>query len=60
MGLDQLSVVGADLKVHGLEKIRIADASIMPKIPGGQTAAPVVMIAEKAANFILKTTAVSV
>ncbi len=53
MGTDDHSVVGADLKVHGLNRIRVVDASIMPKIPGGQTGAPVVMIAEKAADLLL-------
>ena len=50
---DITAVVGADLRVHGLNRVRVADASVMPRIPGGQTAAPVVMIAEKAATFIL-------
>ena len=46
------SVVDSHLRVHGVQGLRIVDASVIPKIPGGQTAAPVVMIAEKAAEFI--------
>jgi choline dehydrogenase-like flavoprotein len=53
MGTDKDSVVGADLKVHGLSNVRVIDASVMPKIPGGQTGAPTVMIAEKGADFVL-------
>lgn len=45
--------MGADLKVHGLSNVRVIDASVMPKIPGGQTGAPTVMIAEKGADFVL-------
>jgi choline dehydrogenase len=53
MGIDPLAVVDAQLRVHGLEGLRIVDASVMPTLPGGNTAIPVAMIAEKAADLIL-------
>lgn len=52
MGSGPAAVVDAALRVHGLDALRVADASIMPSIVGGNTNAPVVMIAEKAADMI--------
>ena len=50
---DAMAVVDAKLRVHGIEGLRVADASIMPNITSGNTAAPTMMIAEQAAAFIL-------
>ncbi len=54
MGLDLESVVDQRLKVRGVVGLRVVDASVMPKIIRGNTQAPVMMIAERAAEFILK------
>jgi choline dehydrogenase-like flavoprotein len=52
MGAGALDVVDAQLRVHGIEGLRVADASIMPAIVGGNTNAPVIMIGEKAADLV--------
>jgi choline dehydrogenase len=52
MSKDPQAVVDAKLRVHGIERLRVVDASIMPRVPAGNTNAPVIMIAEKAADVI--------
>lgn len=53
MGRDTMSVVDQHLRVYGIEKLRIADASIMPRITVGNTMAPCVVIGERAADLVL-------
>ena len=48
-----MAVVDAKLRVHGVAGLRVADASIMPTITSGNTNAPVIMVAERAAELIL-------
>lgn len=51
-GLDEMSVVDSNLKVYGVERLRIADGSIMPRITTGNTMAPCMVIGERAADII--------
>ena len=54
MGREVDAVVDPQLKVYGIDGLRIADASIMPQVPGGNTNAPSIMIGEKCAAMILQ------
>ena len=53
MGVDDMSVVDQDLKVKGIENLRVIDASIIPEIPSANLNAPTLMIAEKGSDYIL-------
>ena len=53
MGIDKMAVVDQNLKIYGLQNIRVVDASVMPEIPSANLNAPTLMIAEKASDAIL-------
>jgi choline dehydrogenase-like flavoprotein len=55
MGNDELAVVDQRLRVHGLDGLRVIDASIMPTLISGNTQAPSIMIGEKGAALVLET-----
>jgi choline dehydrogenase len=53
MGQDAMATVDDRLRVHGVDALRVIDASVMPRIPSGNTNAPTIVIAEKGAEFVL-------
>ena len=52
MGIDDMAVVDPMTRVHGVARLRVVDASIMPSIPSGNINAPSMRVGEKAADFI--------
>ena len=55
MGSDPTAVVDTRLRVRGVEGLRVVDASVMPQLPNGNTCATVLAIAERAAEWMLRT-----
>ena len=53
MGVGDAAVVDPDLRVRGVDGIRVVDASVMPAVPRGNTNAPTIMIAEKASDLLV-------
>ena len=53
MGVDEMAVVDENLKVKGIQNLRVVDASVMPEIPSANLNAPTLMIAEKASDLII-------
>jgi choline dehydrogenase-like flavoprotein len=56
MGRDDAAPLDSELRVRGVENLRVVDASVMPSLPSGNTNAPVIMIAERASALILDET----
>jgi choline dehydrogenase len=50
---DPMAVVDSTLRVHGVDRLRVVDASVMPQVTTGNTNAPTIMIAEKAVDLLL-------
>ncbi|HUS96778.1 MAG TPA: GMC oxidoreductase, partial [Hyphomicrobiaceae bacterium] len=54
MGVDEMAVVDPELRVHGIEGLRVIDASVMPAVTSANTNAASIMIGEKGADLVLK------